>query len=84
MQQNKHGKEVRDLESVNLRALIVCRDRCHRSRKEREKGRKEGKRRRKVSSLKLEQTLAFYWDSIIHIAPLTPFFVPRLMEGRQN
>ena len=28
--------------------------------------------------------MAFYWGSIIHIAPATPFLVPRLMEGRQK
>ena len=54
------------------------------SQQEGKRERKEGRKKRKVSSLKLEQTLAFYWDSIIHIAPPIPFFVPRLMEGRQN
>lgn len=56
-------------------------------RKEREEGREEGKRqveRRKSELFKTGTDMAFHWDSVIHMAPPTPFFVPRLMEGRQN
>lgn len=53
-------------------------------RKEREKGRKQGKRKtgrkRKSGLFKTGTDTAFCRESVIPIAPSTPFFVPRLIQ----
>ena len=86
MEPNKYCVEVRGSESATLGPLIVCRDRWpspQEGKKERKEGSKEKERqaeKRKSGLFKTGTDTAFCRESVIPIAPSTPFFVPRLIQ----